>query len=241
MQTETEGPRHRRQVRLKADTTTARIGGTGGHDDDSRAPVLASGRVTSIDLQSLAFHSHRPALAVCGALTLAVRPLSWRFGPATQREAANRRGANAAARREAQRGGCRAPRGRGAQGRHRRDAAGPRAQALGVRRAHRRSGGARVRRERDALRDEHEPQQHAARHPRASDVGADGPHAEDRRRPARVLPQGARARAQRTEQVAARPQPGRLARHARPRRAEGTALPHPGHRRRRRRRHVARS
>ena len=45
--------------------------------------------------------------------------------------------------------------------------------------AHRRSRRPRIRRNRDALRDEHEPQQHAARHPRTSDVGADGPYAED--------------------------------------------------------------
>ena len=109
---------------------------------------------------------------------------------------------------------------------------------MGVRCAHRRSRRPRVRREGHALRDEHEPQQHAARHPRASDLGADGPHAEDRRRSARVLREGARARAQREEPVAAGSQPGRLERHSRSRRAEGAALPHPGYGRRRRRRHV---
>ena len=69
------------------------------------------------------------------------------------------------------------PRGRGPPQHLRANRGGSRGDRVGTRGAGLRSRRARVRRHGTALRDEHEPQQHAARHPRASDLGADGPHA----------------------------------------------------------------
>ena len=146
--------------------------------------MLASGRVTSSQLQDSSTR-----------LPCAARHDPRRVDARRARAFARLRraspivfGSAVAQGREAQCGRRHAARGRGAQGCQRRNAPELRAQAVGLRPAHRRSSSARIRRERDALRDEHEPEQHAARHSRPSHVGAHRSHAEDCRRPAPVLP-----------------------------------------------------
>ena len=118
--------------------------------------------------------------------------------------------------------------------------AGLRAQAVGLGSAHRRSRRPRIRREPGTLYATSTSRNNMPLDIRGHPTWVPTVHTlKTVAEPARVLPQGAGAGAQRAEPVAARPQQGRLARHSRPRRAEGAALPHPGHRRRRHRRHVA--
>ncbi len=119
-----------------------------------------------------------------------------------------------------------------------RGAAGPRAQPVGVRAARQRSDRDRRRPEGHRLRHQLVAQQPAARHPRPSGLDADRPHAEERGRPAQFLPPRHGAGEQREEPVDPGRQQGRLARHPRPHRIQGTPAPGPGHRWRRPRRRV---